>query len=44
VYALKQVLDPAARIQELEQQNARLEKENVDLKTSKETTERSAKT
>ncbi|KAI4960751.1 hypothetical protein J4E86_002376 [Alternaria arbusti] len=44
ITALKQVLDPAARIQELEQQNARLEKENVDLKTSKETTERSAKT
>ncbi|KAI4630316.1 hypothetical protein J4E80_001251 [Alternaria sp. BMP 0032] len=42
--ALKQALDPAARIQELEQQNARLEKENADLKASKETTERPAKT
>ncbi|KAI4617649.1 uncharacterized protein J4E87_008285 [Alternaria ethzedia] len=44
ITALKQVLDPAARIQELEQQIARLEKENADLKTSKETTERPAKT
>ncbi|KAI4696058.1 uncharacterized protein J4E88_000230 [Alternaria novae-zelandiae] len=44
ITALKQALDPAARIQELEQQNARLEKENADLKASKETTERPAET
>ncbi|KAI4694351.1 hypothetical protein J4E81_006568 [Alternaria sp. BMP 2799] len=44
ITALKQALDPAARIQELEQQNARLEKENADLKASKESTERPAKT
>ncbi|KAI4920108.1 hypothetical protein J4E90_002248 [Alternaria incomplexa] len=44
ITALKQVLDPAARIQELEQQNARLKKENTDLKTSKETMERPAET
>lgn len=44
ITALKQVLDPTARIQELEQQIARLKKENTDLKTSKETTERPAKT